>query len=278
MSDLPPQETLDQFGIASPTFIERTALATVWKVVRDDGQAAALKIYHGADMRNEAFGFEMLQGWAGRGAAYLYQKSANAALIEWLGGTSLGDLSRNGQDGKANMHLVDIANKLNSSALAPIPGIPTLDSWFLDLFSLEFGRTCPRQARKDLETCKARAKDLLASQGDIVCLHGDLHHDNIRLGDRGYCAFDAKGVLGERAYELANAVRNPKGAEKTVNSPDRIRRMLDRWATSFEVDRRRLSQWAAVKCALSIAWRANGPLESDPEFELLSRLLHISEE
>ncbi|MDP6832666.1 MAG: aminoglycoside phosphotransferase family protein [Alphaproteobacteria bacterium] len=278
MPDLPPQEILAQFDIANPTFVERTALATVWKVVRDDGQAAALNIYHGTDMRNEAFGFEMLRGWAGRGAAHLYQKSANAALIEWLGGISLGDLSRGGEDEKANMHLVDIANQLHSRALEPIPGIPTLDSWFSPLLCLRFARTCPRQARKDLENCKTLARDLLASQSDMVVLHGDLHHDNIRLGERGYCAFDAKGVLGERAYELANAVRNPKGADKIVNNPHRIRRLLDSWAASFAVDRRRLAQWAAVKCALSIAWRASGPLETDPEFELLSKLLHISQE
>ena len=99
-----------------------------------------------------------------------------------------------------------------------------------------------------------------------------VHHDNIRLGTRGFCAFDAKGVVGERTYELANAFRNPKGARKLVFNRNRIEVLADCWSQSFNVNRERLLQWAFVKCALSIAWRAKGKFVKDDETELLAML------
>ncbi|MBL4813394.1 MAG: hypothetical protein JKX69_13820, partial [Rhodobacteraceae bacterium] len=124
--------------------------------------------------------------------------------------------------------------------------------------------------RRDIVFCQQTAQNLLANQIDIRPLHGDLHHDNIRLGARGYCAFDAKGVLGERAYELANAFRNPKGAEKIVTAPERVVSLAQSWSQAFDVDQQRLLQWAMVKVALSISWRCNGKLKHDGEFALLA--------
>ena len=98
------------------------------------------------------------------------------------------------------------------------------------------------------------------------------------LGARGYCAFDAKGVLGERCYELANAFRNPKGAPILARDPVRIRFLADLWSQSFSVDRRRLLEWASVKSVLSIAWRSGAELKQDDELDLLATLVGIAHE
>ena len=95
---------------------------------------------------------------------------------------------------------------------------------------------------------------------------------------RGFCAFDAKGVLGERAYELANAFRNPAGAAELLRDPARQRARAASWSAAFGVDRARLRYWAAVKCALSIAWRSGGRVGADAEFDLLSCLLALCDE
>lgn len=273
----PDPELLALFGIVCIQFVTETGLAKIWKAHRESGAPAALKIYHGADMRNEAAGFDLLQTWNGRGAARLYGRSGNAAVIEWLDGEALGDLTRSGRDDEANDHLVGVANTLHAEAIPAPSNLPRLKDWFAGLLDLEVANTCPARARRDIMEAQKLARDLLASEHAIVPLHGDLHHDNIRLGARGYCAFDAKGVLGERTYELANAFRNPKGAESLVRDPNRIAAIADLWSDEFNVDRRRLLAWAAAKCALSIAWRSSGTLEEDPEFDLLALLIEAAE-
>lgn len=275
---VPAPKILKDFGIDNPVLVERTALATIWKVVCSDGQAAALKLYHQGDMRNEAPGLDMLEVWDGDCAARLIQRSRHAALIEWLDGPSLGDLTRQGEDRLACHKLAEVANCLHAKSRVPESGLPSLADWFQSLFELSIARNCPAPARRDLAKCQAVAKRLLASQEAVVPLHGDLHHDNVRRGARGWCAFDAKGVLGERAYELANAFRNPKRAEQTIRDPARVSYLADSLSEALGVDRQRLLDWAAVKCALSIAWRAKGRLEEDPELDLLSLLVTVADQ
>lgn len=269
----PEPDLLALFQVSAPRFVDRTGIATIWKVRRGNGQPAALKVYHGRDMRNEAAGFDLLEAWNGRSAARLFGRSGNAALIEWLDGDALGDLTRAGRDDEANVHLVDVANRLHAVPVPAPAGLPRLADWFSGLFGLQVSDTCRARTQRDIARAQKLARNLLAAERDIVALHGDLHHDNIRLGERGYCAFDAKGVLGERAYELANAFRNPKGAEDLVRDPSRIAAMAALWSDKFNVGQQRLLAWAAAKCALSIAWRCNGTLEHDPEFDLLALLV-----
>ncbi len=95
-----------------------------------------------------------------------------------------------------------------------------------------------------MHRARTLAADLLAKQSDLRPLHGDFHHDNIKRGARGYLAFDAKGVIGDRAFELANAFRNPLGADVTVQNPRRINHIAQLWGQAFEVPSSRLLSWA----------------------------------
>lgn len=265
----PSSKILSEFSVSSPILVEETAIATIWKV-RFEGDFAALKIYKNRHMGNERAGFSFLADLDGLGAAKVMHYTSNAALVEWLDGPSLGDLTRNGHDDFASTELVAVANLIHSKTYSTSNNPPRLEDLFKALFELGFTNNLPDNARQNLNFCKDLAQRLLASQHDIRVLHGDLHHDNIRLGARGYCAFDAKGVLGERCYELANAFRNPKGADQVVRNPDRVKYLATLWSDSFNVERARLLEWAAVKCALSIAWRCKAELEDDREFDLLS--------
>ncbi|MEE9315181.1 MAG: aminoglycoside phosphotransferase family protein [Rhizobiaceae bacterium] len=265
-------EILEHFQISSPVFIEKTQIATIWKVTQSIGGYAALKLYDNRDMKNESAGFPFLQSLNGMASAKIYAIRKGEALMEWLDGPSLGDLTRSGQDKIANTELIKVANLIHRAPLDIKTELPKIESLFEALFQLQFHQTCPTSVHSDLLYCKEVARDLLATQVDVRPLHGDLHHDNIRLGQRGYCAFDAKGVMGERAYELANAFRNPKDAVDIVQDPQRVLYLAETWSQGFGVDQQRLLKWAMVKCALSIAWRSKGMLENDPELPLLSLL------
>lgn len=272
---IPAPDLLADFDVSAPELVEETALAAIWKVCRADGSPAVLKLYGSKGMRNESEGFRFLSA-AGGPAAGVYKVTASAALVEWLGGPPLGDLSRSGRDAEAAAELVRVANGLHAKPVLAA-GYPRLEDWFKDLFSLTVPAGVTDAAHRNIVHSQALARRLLAEPNEVRPLHGDLHHDNIRQGDRGYCAFDAKGVLGERTYELANAFRNPRGAPDLVKEPERIAFLANFWAQEFNVEQRRLLQWAAVKCALSIAWRSGGLLGADPELNLLEALLTAAE-
>jgi len=274
----PPQALLAEFRVASPTLVDETAIATIWKVRVEDGEAAALKVYKGSGMSNERAGYAFLRALDGEEAAKVFAISATAALIEWLPGPSLGDLVREGDDAQAAAALVAAANAIHRRPIRCDAALPRLEGWFEPLFSIDISDSCPEPFRKDFLYGRELARALCADQRDIRPLHGDLHHDNVRRAARGYCVFDAKGVLGERAYELANAFRNPKGAPELVRNPARIRHLRDLWSDRFAVDPHRLMQWAAAKCALSIAWRNRPVLETDPEADLLSILVELTKQ
>ncbi len=265
-----PQDIARKLNVSNPVFIEATQIAEIWKVVLPDGGFAALKIYKGGDMRNERPGFAFMSGLGGSGGAKVLGLTKGEALLEWLEGPSLGDLTRQGSDLDACDRLVSLANQIHAERRIVKGELPKLDVWFTALLDLRFGPELAPSAVDDLLLCKDVARHLLASQVDVRPLHGDLHHDNIRRGDRGYCAFDAKGILGERAFELANAFRNPKGAADVVRDPERVRRVATTWSYAFGVDRRRLLEWAMVKVALSISWRSGPILTDDPELGFLS--------
>ncbi|MBH1547375.1 hypothetical protein I5U09_16900 [Stenotrophomonas maltophilia] len=61
-----------------------------------------------------------------------------------------------------------------------------------------------------LARCADTARRLLADPGDVVPLHGDIHHGNILdFGDRGWLAIDPKRLKGERGFDYANLFCNP---------------------------------------------------------------------
>lgn len=254
-------------------FVVRTGWATIWKVERSNGQSAALKHYHKGHMGSERNGVELLNALGGKAAAQIYSYNASTVLLEWLDGPSLGDMTRAGKDESASQELLKITNRLHLQLQHVSKDLPDLNVLFQALFNLKFSSDCLAENRAAMQTCKALAETLLNTQQDVQPLHGDLHHDNVKLGERGYCAFDAKGVVGERCFELANAFRNPKGAATTLRNSMIISSRVCLWAEGLGVSRKRLLQWAAVKCALSIAWRSKGTLRKDSEADLLLNLL-----
>jgi streptomycin 6-kinase len=101
-------------------------------------------------------------------------------------------------------------------------------------------------------------------------LHGDLHHDNIRTGARGFLAFDAKGLIGDPAYDLANAFMNPIDAPNIVADSARMIRMANTLANAVQINAPRLLDWAIAHCALTVAWDN----AAQPDVKLLNMLMH----
>lgn len=97
---------------------------------------------------------------------------------------------------------------------------------------------------------------LLASAGEAVVLHGDLHHFNILSAERApWLAIDPKGVAGEPAYETGALLRNPMPG--LLAMPD-VRRVLARriavLSDELGIDRARIHGWALAQAVLAAWW------------------------
>lgn len=265
---IPSDKLLARFGARSPVLANETGIATIWKVHYRDG-FAALKIYKNGNTQDEWPGFDLLDALAGKGTAWLYQRSKGAVLMEWLDRPTLGDLSRDGQDDLATQEIGWIANAIHASKARP--NLRSLEENFKELLSLKISKAWPPDVQSDFAAAQKLAAKLIANQVDIRALHGDLHHDNIMLGERGYVAIDAKGLIGDRAYDVANAFKNPLGAYDVYGDSGRIMRMANDLSTIMKIPRTRLLGWAAAHCALSIIW--TGQIIGGPDLPQLKKLL-----
>lgn len=264
---------LTAFGVSQPDRVAETQIAWVWKVRQADGRPAALKHYKAAGMGAEAAGFAFLRQFQGGLAAEIYALAARAALLEWLEGPSAGDIARQGDLAAADRALADLACALHAASAGPPGPLPPLAARLAGLLECRAGDLPAGGLRDNILRCRALAGELLRVPLRPCALHGDLHHENMRRAARGFCAFDAKGLWGDRAFELANAFRHPKGCEEMIRRPAVIRSRARLWAAALQVPAPRLLAWAAVKCALSIVWRQPPGGAPDAEAPLLAALL-----
>lgn len=266
------QETLTRLGLSKPEPLTETAGARLWRVRQADETQAVLKLHKRADRGNEAAGAALLRAWADRGAVRILAEDGPAVVMEWLDGPALADAAV--QDPKcAAETLAHVARRLHRDPLSVATDLPPLSQVLAPLKRVAFAPECPLSLRQHLTDAAALARDLLATATDTRPLHGDLHHGNIILTDSGPRVLDAKGFHGDLGYELANAFRHPYALPALIRDPDWIAWCRGLYAEALSVPEQRLAQWAAVKCALSIVWRAKASVSQDPEADLLSVLL-----
>ena len=197
---------------------------------------------------DEIRGSGVLQWWKGKGAVRVYERENGVVLMERAAGSrSLNELTLHGDDEQALGILYAVIDQLHGHDPTERPETVSLEDWFAPLLQ-------STSAQEIVQAGKPLAARLLASQHQQVVLHGDIHHGNVLdAGDRGWLAIDPKGLYGERAFDYVNLFRNPPDKE-FVRSSDRFRRRLDLVSAIAGLDKRRLAEWIAAFCALSIVW------------------------
>ncbi len=257
---------MTRFGLCEAVLVDQSKIATVWKVKRA-GAAAALKIYHDGDTQDEWPGVAFVQSCAGIGAVEIFDHADGAIVMEWLDGPSLGDMVHAGDDARASAILGVTAAQIHSNTTAR--NLPFLDDRIATLLMFKHQPHWPSAVSQTITAAQYLASQLIKKMRNIGPLHGDLHHDNIRKGPRGYLALDAKGLIGDRAYDLANAFLNPVGADDLVADCARAVRMANTLAGPVNTPAHYLLDWAIAHCALTLAWE-NAAL---PDVTMLSTLM-----
>ena len=107
-----------------------------------------------------------------------------------------------------------------------------------------------------IETAEALFRDLLASSGPPMLLHGDLHHYNILdAGNGRWSAIDPQGMIGEAEFEVGALLRNPILRIPTMPDLDRVMaRRVAILSDELGFARERIVGWGLAQAVLSAWW------------------------
>lgn len=99
-------------------------------------------------------------------------------------------------------------------------------------------------------------RELIASSGEPVLLHGDLHHWNILQADGdAWLAIDPKGVVGEAEYEVGAFIRNPTpGLMERPDAGPLLERRIYQFSDELGFDRKRVHGWSLATAVLAGWW------------------------
>jgi streptomycin 6-kinase len=227
--------------------------------VRHNGVPAMLKI---AREDEERRGGALMAWWDGDGAAKVLARHGEALLLERATGQrSLAAMVTDGKDGEASRILCDVAARLHASRPGSPPDLVPLTRWFEAL------APAARTHGGLLARADSMAQALLAEPRDIVMLHGDIHHGNVLDGgERGWLAIDPKGLLGERAFDFVNILRNPDAT--VALAPGRFDHQAEVLAVAASLERRRLLDWTLAFAGLSAAWHLADGTPADLDFAI----------
>lgn len=213
-----------------------------------------------------------LQAYAGRGCIQLLDTDIahNAMLLEQaIPGTSLKSLFPQ-EDDQALEYTVEVMQQLHAAHAYNAAHFPTINDWLKGL-----NKAHQALSKKHIQAAQKWADQLLATQRNVVLLHGDLHHDNIILGDQGWVAIDPKGVIGEPAYEIGAFVRNPfPELLQQPNAAEIMHHRIKLFAALLKIDEQRLYAWSYVQAVLAACWAMEDgqidPHQALAEAELLA--------
>jgi streptomycin 6-kinase len=209
------------------------------------------------DMTSE---IRALDAFAGRGCVKLIAADAmeHVLLAERIEpGFSLRALSGGRDDDSATLAAAAVTRNLHAAS-APTAYCKTTADWGRD-FEPYLERYKGANAPIPVGTVERARRvyfELEDSSANRVLLHGDLHHDNILVSDRGgWLAIDPKGIAGEPAYETGALVRNLWRDLRDIDDPVRLtRRRIDLLASELSLDRDRIRGWAYSQAVLAAVW------------------------
>ncbi len=245
---------LEKWSLQSPKLLAQTATSNVFTVYLD-GEMVVLKLLTPLGVADEQEGAAALRYFDGHGAVRLLAADSDAHLLEYAGDNNLATMVRRGDDEQATHITAQVLNRLHSTYNGPQPkDLKPLQRWFQGLF-----QRAARDREADTRSLYVEAAEvvehLLSTAHDETVLHGDIHHENIRLHPtRGWLAYDPKGLWGERLFDVCNTVWNPPGMRDLVLQECRLLKNMRILATECDCDYNRLLQFIFAYGCLSAAW------------------------
>lgn len=246
-----------RWSISEPVLVAETFSSRIWKVRLADGGTGIVKdLKPFDDVGDELRGAHLLLWRDGEGLVRLLGLDGQRMLLEYAGTRHLAD----DLDASGDRAATEIAAEVMARLLAPSerpapPGLQPLAERFKSLFAK--ARADRDAGEKSLYVEAASvAERLLANQRDVRPLHGDLHHENIMHGPRGWLAIDPKGLIGDPGFDAANLFYNPLDRDDLCRDPERIAFMAETFAKTLGQDVPAILDHAIAYGCLSASWHA----------------------
>jgi streptomycin 6-kinase len=219
-----------------------------------DGTPAVLKV--GVPNQELTSEINTLRVYNGQGACRIYEGDSKRGMLlleRLIPGTMLVTLEDDDR-------VTGIAADVLKQTQRPVPreeGFLSLRKWFGELKKVRLlfhGGSGPFP-EKTFSMVEGLIEELFAEARPEVLLHGDFHHYNILLSERGWLVIDPKGVAGPAEYDPGPLLTNPytympEEKEAIRRTQRRIAILAER--AGFEPERLRL--WGICHCVLSSYW------------------------
>ena len=243
-----------EWRIESARPIADTAAGSVYEVALANGTSAVVKHLKPKVLEDSLRGADFLAWRNGVGCVRLLARSDDMLLMEHAGKTTLRDHLETQGDDDATRIAAEVLRSYHHPPQTPPPAsLLPLTRYFASLFSkAEQDR---RESRVSPYVKAAAVADaLIADQRDIKPLHGDLHHENIVHGPRGWLIIDPAGLIGDAALDVANMFSNPLDRFDLTRNEERIAAMAGIFAETLGRDIRTILRYAFAYGCLSAAW------------------------
>lgn len=241
------------WGIGRAQRVTETAGSHIWRVWRrGEASPCIVKLLKDrSDAADELRGAHYLRWRAGEGAVRLIDQWGRMLLLEDAGARALSQEP----DARAIAIAAAMLARLQRPGSAAKPReLQDLRTRYASLFA----RASRHVGAGDDEAAYAAsarlAQSLLDAPHAAMPLHGDLHHDNVMHGSRGWLAIDPKGVLGDAAFDAANWFYNPWGRHAVQRCPARIRRLAAALAQALGCTPTHVLRHGVAYGGLSATW------------------------
>lgn len=258
-----------RWQIASRGLIADGIGGKVWSARTADGGRVVIKAPSALALKDgePPRAVEFMRWRDGHGCARLIDTHGDLQLLEFAGErTLLAELEVVGDD-RATEIACDVLAELHALSQHPAPAtLQPLHDYFRSLFLKAEADRNAGLASQFTEAAPVAGR-LLAKQRPAIPLHGDIHHENILFGPRGWLAIDPKGLIGDPAFDAANLFYNPVESDLRY-SPARVARMSGILATRLHIERAHLLDWAFAFTALSASWHVEDGNDEEAERSL----------
>jgi dephospho-CoA kinase len=221
----------------------------VWRAQRRDGSTVVIKKISAQAMADADHAAAYLNWRDGRGAIRLLRAQDEFQMLEDAGDRTLTSVLDQEGDASATLIAAEVLRRLHDRCDGPFPNLTTMEARFAGLTQLKPAEMDPMQIE-----ALGWLKRLLALPVEARPLHGDLHHDNILSGSRGWLAIDPHGVLGDPAYDAANLLYNPVERDDLRTDTARAGRLAEVMAPSVDRPVAVVLGYAFCHACLSAAW------------------------
>ena len=243
-----------EWRIESAEPIADTVAGSVYEVTLSDGACAIVKHLKPKVLEDSLRGADFLAWRNGIGCVKLLGRSGAMLLMEHGGKTTLRDHLETHGDDDATRIAADVLRAYHRPSQTPPPAsLQPLPRYFASLFD-KAARDRKEGSAGPYVEAAAMADALIADQRDIRPLHGDLHHENIIHGSRGWLVIDPAGLIGDAALDVANMFSNPLDRFDLTRNEERIAKMAGIFAETLGRDVRTILRYAFAYGCLSAAW------------------------